>query len=501
VQSRRGLQLQAAWLLVGLGLLSIGSCSAETTDARPNILLIVIDTLRASDLSLSGYERLTSPEIDKLAKNSFVFRNTVSVGANTTVGMAGIMTGRLPYFEFGQPWTDEYLFGMNRFYTQEGEIGLPSSLDSLAERLQDEGYFTAGVVTNPYLQKTYGFNQGFDVYEELMEESGYATGDKVTDAALDLLRSIERRNSLFGPPGPDRHETAKQALDRLPFFLYLHYMDVHGPYNPPVRLANCFGDSETALESTPWTSAKWQNWERQTENSEEKLIDQLPEVKKRYDCSIRFVDEQIGRVLSQLREFGLDKNTIIVITSDHGEEFLEHGGTTHKGTVYQELLRVPLIFHVPGVAPASTDDLVRNFDLTPTLLFLAGAQPTPSQFDAVSLLPLLRQEQETLGLSAYTSFPWARMYLEDGTKIIERPEGNVSVFDLDKDPSESNPQSLKTAGSSSRKLQERLDSLLATLRQSAVTREETKSSSAPKAAQHGPDEATRKQLRALGYLD
>ena len=93
------------------------------------------------------------------------------------------------------------------------------------------------------------------------------------------------------------------------------------------------------------------------------------------------------------------------------------------------------------------------------------------------------------------------MYLEDGTKIIERPEGNVSVFDLDKDPSESNPQSLKTAGSSSRKLQERLDSLLAMLRQSAVTREETKSSSAPKAAQHGPDEATRKQLRALGYLD
>lgn len=180
----------AKWLLILLLPFLLCAC-VDSPTPRPNILLIAIDTLRASDLSHAGYNRETSPHLDSLANKSVEFRNTASAGANTTVEMSSLMTGKFPYFEFGEPWSDEYSFGMNRFYTKRGEIGLPDSLESLAERLLKAGYYTAGIVTNPYLKRVYPFDQGFPVYEELMVENSYATGDKVTPSALSLLDSIK----------------------------------------------------------------------------------------------------------------------------------------------------------------------------------------------------------------------------------------------------------------------------------------------------------------------
>ncbi len=490
-----------AWILTSF----LSAAESFSEESRPNIVMIVIDTLRAANLSHAGYDRLTSPAIDELASRSVVFRNTVSIGANTTIAMAGLMTGRLPHFEFGEPWTDEYFFGMRRFYSREGEIGLPTALDSLAERLRNAGYFTAGVVTNPYLQSSYQFDQGFMVYEELMEENGYVAADVVTDSALSVLDAVKRSEKRNDRPMSERAEVPTRDTIHQPFFLYLHYMDVHGPYKPRERPEDCFDESKHPRVLRPMTASDWREWKRwwnmDRDVSKPERQQLLSTMKSRYDCEIRFVDQQLGRVLKRIRELGLEDKTIIAITSDHGEEFLEHGGTMHKGTVYEELIRVPLILFVPGVGSHRVDDLVRNFDLYPTLLQLADVELEAKDVDAVSLLPLVYRKDVTLGLAAYTSFPWARMYLAGNEKIIERPNRDLAIFDLERDPGELNPISSTDASVTQKTLKNRLDALVDRLRGDRSELKEAKNSAEGSPQGHGPDEATRNQLRALGYLE
>jgi len=466
---------------------------------RPNILLIVVDTLRGSDLSYVGYARMTSPNLDALAEKSVVFENALSIGANTTVGMAGLMTGKLPHFELGEPWTDEYRFGMNRFYTHQGEIGLPSSLPTLAELLAESGYITAGIVTNPYLLSVYQFDQGFEIYEELMADSGYVAGDEVSDAAVEYLSAFAAKKAEYSRHS-DRGRAPEKNGDRTaaPFFLYLHYMDVHGPYYPAKGRSDCFSASRGVnISSSMWE--RWENIEGLPDTNPDALLEPMKEA---YDCSIVFVDEQIGRVLSRLRELSLEQNTIVAFTSDHGEEFLEHGGTTHKGSLYRELLHVPMIIHLPNGPPGRIGRRVRNFDILPTLLDLAGVDSSSLSLDAKSLKPFLEGADPPFEATLYTGFPWARTFISGDFRVIQRSKGDVEIFDLISDPAEQNPMHEIRPMTEFDELWKKYRDLVGRLDQGRKEKRiSLKKEHERRNANRGPDEATLKQLRSLGYVE
>ena len=185
--------------LVGITLL-LSSCSSNLPPLpeHPNFVFILIDTLRASDLSYNGYTLETSPTLDALARESYVFENATSVGGNTPTAMAGIMTGLWPHYDFGEEWAANW-FGMRRFYNHDDESGLPENVPTLAERMSSAGYVTAGHITNPYVRKGFHFDRGFDVYGHIFRDRGtaYGRGEAVTDAAVRFLR-----NTSGGPLFP-----------------------------------------------------------------------------------------------------------------------------------------------------------------------------------------------------------------------------------------------------------------------------------------------------------
>ncbi|MBI5504201.1 MAG: sulfatase-like hydrolase/transferase [Deltaproteobacteria bacterium] len=283
---------------------------AETrAPGRANLILVTVDTLRADHLGAYGYTRDTSPFMDSLAARSVVFEEVTAQSSWTKTSMASMLTSTYPELN-GVRGADHLL---------------PTDLPTLAGVLEQQGYFTAGVQTNPWLLPRFQFSRGFAEYQWLQA----------------------------APPAARVNERAVEILNRrgeAPFFLYLHYMDVHHPYTPSGAYRR-FGT--------------------------------LPA--DAYDGEIRSLDDQLAGLYQSLAEKGLLDNTLFVIASDHGEEFGEHGGSFHGGTLYYEQLRVPLILDWKGRLPAGrrVAGPIRNLDVAPTLLDLLDVA-VPPRFQGVS---------------------------------------------------------------------------------------------------------------------
>jgi len=274
-----------------------------------------------------------------------------------------------------------------------GTFRLHADNQTLAEILRDAGYATAAQVGAFVMNQSFGLDQGFDVYRDvgytLAEEARERAGseidaEQVTDGAIKLLGRVA--------PGP--------------FFMFVHYFDPHQPYAPPKRLADKYFDP--------------------------------------YSAEIAFVDEQLGRLLDALAEQGLDDDTLIVLTSDHGEGLGQHGETTHAFFVYDTTLRVPLIFWSPGRLPAgwTTAECVRSIDIAPTILALLGAAPL-AHGQGVDLSPLWRTPLAELDLEAYSEtfytkynlgYSQLRALRADGWKYILSPR--PELYHIADDPLE-----------------------------------------------------------------
>ncbi len=471
----------AGTLLLALCLAFLLACQGNKPPRapvrQPNLILIVVDALRAANVSFLGYHRDTTPHLAMLAAESHVFDHAVSVGGNTPAAMSALMTGRYAFTAFAERWsaTD---FGMHRFYLDDTESGLPRSLPTLAEQLHAAGYATAGFITNPYLKKIFNFHRGFDHYGEIFRKQDipYGKAGDVSRSAIDFLGS----------------GTAQ------PFFLYLHFMDTHGPYSPPDTYRTRYQDGEPPPGGN---SDLWQTWE--------KRVATLPQPEARaladhmlnlYDGALAYVDDSIGLVLQALADRGLSDDTVIVMTADHGEEFLEHGGTTHKGTLYEELVHVPTLIYLPWAEGGRINDLVRNFDLMPTLLDLAGIDTAEQGLDAVSLRPLLEGADRSLRLTAYAGNPSRRMLRSSRYKLILRPGDRKEFYDLVEDPTEQHNlypavAANNPAGAPYAPTMAGMELKLARL---AASLSATSAADAPESAM---DQTTIEQLRALGYLD
>lgn len=403
----------------GVLVLLLAACGGHRQS--PNVLIIAVDSLRPDHLGCYGYGRPTSSEIDALASHGVLLENVISQASWTTPSFGTVLTALYP--------------------SQHGALTIENMLapavPTLATILKATGYATCGIVNAPALGKGYGFDRGFDLYDVADAETrdaGATTGDAL--AWIDLHRAG-------------------------PFFLFLHYFDVHLPYAPPAPFDRLFDqaydgpmgsrfDPETYAPTRAdllammraWPAAEWNH------------------VVSLYDGEIAFTDRAVGALLDGLEERGVLENTLVVFLSDHGQEFFEHGAYGHGHSLYGEVLRVPLVFSFPGKIPEGrrVREQVRLLDVMPTILDVVGVEPG-SHIEGSSLLPLIT------GVGSVRAAPGAvlppevafseAVRLGGEKKSLTAPaakaihdvdSGETLVFDLEADPGEA--KALSDAGAS-----------------------------------------------------
>jgi arylsulfatase A-like enzyme len=462
-----------------LGLATLISCG-PSPNPQPHLVLIVIDTLRADHLGTYGYERATSPHIDRLAKRGLVFANALAASSWTKPSVASLFTSRYP---------SEH--GAVSF-----ERDLSSTLPTLAEMLREAGYRTVGVSGNfVHVAERTGFARGFDAFETLVFEVEGPGGEMLLamsgeDGELDYLRA------------PTGSEVNRRVLDLLPapdaapVFLYVHYMEPHPGYAPPEPQRSAFiTDAAVHARATPATATYLSDLAGSAADLEPAERQRLIDL---YDAEIAAVDGAVGELVRELEDRGYMENTVIAVTSDHGEEFGEHGGWFHGLTLNRECLSVPIVLHDarrPGSGVRRRDP-VDLLDVPTTLLALAGVTPPPSMRgrDLLAAEPPPRDLVAELHRDpvfedhvrprvqklALTRWPWKAIVGVDGTR---------SFYRLDRDPEELRP--LPTGGD------EVPGDLLAALSdlERSLARAEPASEVRP------VDPETRAGLRALGYAE
>ena len=341
------LGLAACTLIVGAFLIAPFALHGDevrrevAARGTPNIVLISIDSLRADHLHSYGYPRATSPNLDALAAEGTSFETVISPTSWTLPAHMTLLTSLPP---------EKHGVITNQFR-------LSSSVETLPQRLQRSGYATAGFVSATYLDGLFGFSRGFDTYDDysLLRVAGdksrrAVTSRMVADRAIDWLQ----------------HRSSSPQ----PFFLFLHFFDVHYDYNPPAPYATMFDGGYRGRATGDLAYVKTSVPPRDVDH-----------VVALYDGEIAWVDANIGRVLATLRALGFEDNTIVAVTADHGEEFLDHGQSGHFKTLYDEVLRVPLIVRYPGHVAAGrrVAGQVRLMDVGPTLFALAGVRMARSR--------------------------------------------------------------------------------------------------------------------------
>jgi arylsulfatase A-like enzyme len=313
-----------------------------------NVILISIDSLRADHLSAYGYARDTSPTIAALARDGVLFRHTSSTTSWTLPGHVSMLTGRS-------------LLG-HGVVTDAQSIA--PDIPLISESFQAAGYATHAIVSAPYVESRYGFARGFDSYDDKTIQ--FAThGASYKEVTAPLLQ-----------------RTAAEWLGKnagKKFFLFLHYWDVHYDYAPGPPYDTMFDPHyEGGIDGV--------NFYFNPAVHAGMAPRDLEHVVALYDGEIRLVDDHLAMLRATLAELGVDRKTIIVVTSDHGDEFFEHDRKGHHRTLYDEVLRVPLVLHVPDVKPSRSEVLMETsiIDIMPTLLGLTGL-PIPPGVEGVDL--------------------------------------------------------------------------------------------------------------------
>ena len=364
-----------------------------------NVILISIDTLRQDHLGIYGYSRETSPNIDRFFRDGAVFLNHISQAPNTLPSHMSMLTGLYPQEHKVRILTDE---------------PLSSSYQTMAEILKKNGYTTVGLTTgSQHLDSKFGFNRGFDQY--------IPYGSKL-ETTLEFLDQF--------------------AKEKKKFFLFLHPFNPHDPYVVPSSFSQKFVDPnyQGNIDSDPknyaglsFPEAHELFWAKVNQNDEtdiKHLIDL-------YDAKILKTDELLGEIFSKLEETGQLDKTIVVLTADHGEEFLEHGHFRHV-SLFDEVIKIPLLIRHPKLSGATKfNGLSQNVDLLPTILDFLKL-PSKEKFSGKSLTPAFRKPNETIDQFAIAQgVQMTAVRTLEWKLLIEKGEGK-KLFYLKTDPREKN---------------------------------------------------------------
>jgi len=338
---------------------------------RPNLILISIDTLRADHLGCYNYPRPTSPTIDALASEGVVFDDASTTSPWTLPSHASMLTGlyprrhglRLPVNSMRKARQAAEALGVE---TRRYEV----SQTTLAEHLGRAGYATAGFVNFTLVSERYGFDRGFHQFSHIENDSGSSKPSKIAQHAVRWLES---------PPSE-------------PFFLFLHFYDVHSPYQSLPKYREEFvNDYDGPLGPSGFLHFKRiLNGNYQPTDADVQYLEDI------YDAGIRQLDDGLRRIVASLEKSGLMEDTLIVITSDHGEEFMEHGGVSHGADHYQEVMRIPWVMRGPDVPPGKrVQTMVSLVDLMPTVLGVLGID-LPGDLDGVDVGSTWRSDAQPI---------------------------------------------------------------------------------------------------------
>lgn len=440
-------------------LLALGGCGGGEAQPPRSLVLVVVDTLRADHLGPYGAPRGTTPQLDRLASSAALFEQAHSTSSWTLPAFASLFTG-----------VGAARHGAGRRVDEPGAeafVGLGPELPTLAGELASAGFSTAGAGNNPFLHPGFGLARGF-----------------------------ARWDYVFGRY--DRHPNAAQMIywglrwldtrDERPFFLFLHLFDPHLPYAAPPAPGRARAPALGAPFEHPFRGFGAANATWHPRRAVERDF-----VRAAYRDEVRFVDAQLAHLFAGLRERGLADETLVVLTSDHGEELFEHGGFEHGHSLHAEVMRVPLLVWGPGVRPGRHAQPVSLVDLAPTLLAAFGVAPA-GPIEGRSLWPLLQggpppapqplAAQGTLhggARAAWIDWPWKL--------LLDGEEQAARLYDLGADPAEQRDLAPEQA--------ERVAALRAA-RSAAIAQRAASAAQAPATALGAEIE---EQLEALGYLD
>jgi len=398
----------AAGTVAAVGALALAALpwatSARPSSGRPNGILIVVDALRADALGIAGYSRPTTPNLDALAREGVWFSQAVTQATFTKASIASLFTGLVPHhhgvYEGNLADRDDRI---------TSDV-LRADTPTLATRLARAGWTTVAFVQQAHLASYMGFGRGFAAYHE-----GQGRLPRINDRFVGWLE----RHGRIGP-----------------FWAYVHYIDLHDPYHPAPPWDRAFGDGPNPYAKCPTTS--WKECLEGINSGAIRLDDaELARLRQLYDGLVASIDAEIGRLVARLRELGLYDDTLIVVTADHGDGFLEHGFISHSTLPYDELARVPLIVKLPrgGRAGVRVDAQVRLIDVKPTVLEALGA-PVPDGLDGTSLVPMIDVVGPGPGRIAVTEYDGGLAVRTPTAKLLFGLDGRRECYDLTADPAE-----------------------------------------------------------------
>ena len=483
-------KLQSWKTLVFLAALSIGILTAVRygvliwNDARPNVVLITIDALRADHLGCYGYRKDTSPNIDLFAKDAVIFSQCYSTSSSTTTATPGLLTGR-------------YLLPSD---CTQPLVPLSGKYRMLAEYLKKAGYFTAGLVTNGVYMGSTGYERGFDFYPS---SSRY-----FPEMRQDFISAELKGGSHASDVNADKFTTFSLWSLRLmsaysrpkPFFLWLHYIDPHAPYAAPEKFQKMFEDAISQVSNKNETLLRLNPHPGQNRHLSNGFIPPIVFKNGRYDADyyrasydaeICFTDFHLARLLQEIPE-----NSIVVITADHGESLGEHGVYfSHGENIYDELLHIPLIIRDKGFFRRGVivDTPVSAVDIVPTIL--KRVMPlwyffNRHRFDGRALQDVVRSGISRGYVYSYGDGRWSIRQTKGNIKYILNKDGSEELFRL---PDEEHNR-LSTQEQGVAEVRERLRNHLELwLRKYPLRSDDDRKDISP------PD-SVKDNLRSIGYL-
>jgi arylsulfatase A-like enzyme len=507
----------AAWFLTSsrdlaarIDFRQVGEQAAAPKHHRgPNVLLVVLDTTRARNLSAYGYGRDTTPFLSEFARESTLYLDAISPAPWTVPAHASLFTGLSPSIHQA---TTEHRWLSSRFST-------------VAEILRDNGYLTAGFSCNSWVGPSFNLNQGFQHFFQVYRLPSVAEEDPLRRLFWGRVASHLLGTRLVGLSPPDKgaamtnrfvrrwlDQWQKSSSDR-PFFVFINYIEPHLPYNPPPDVRSRFVNAPLrpalrGLVGDDWIEGLFRAIG--LHNLEKADYEQLASL---YDAELAYLDQELRELLDDLRHRRLLDDTLVLIVGDHGENLGEHGGLLdHCFSVHQTLLHVPLIVRYPPLFPEGEryPGLVSTASVFSTIVEAAGARLPPGSPPCAGPLPRGGEVGAPYAMSEYglpifelsslatdargadvRPFAVRQRAIQDGRfKLVVRSDGESSLYDLASDPGEENPVDPASTPEGER-LRRQLDAWVAALRPETLP---------PPASEAALDSQTRESLRSLGYI-